>query len=236
VRKPTAGSAGVDGVLVVTSSPVASSSATTSVKVPPVSMPIRMRGRDRSCRACGHSSRAPGQGSAARPANTACPPWSTGVRRVGTREGVAFRRRSSRAHCEPALLMKGRRTSHRRCRCCRRPPWCPAGSPRSGPGRSSVECAFGSSAAAARSRGPVGDYGRRGATGHVLDEGLPVGVDGATHRGRTGRRSDGHARSASGHGEVVVARNSDVRPLELSLVRHRQRPVHVVKPRWPHHQ
>ena len=40
-RRP--GCAGVDGVLVVTSSPVSSSKATTSVNVPPVSMPIRMR-------------------------------------------------------------------------------------------------------------------------------------------------------------------------------------------------
>ena len=42
-RKPSAGLPGVDGVLVVTSSPVSSSKATTSVKVPPVSMPMRMR-------------------------------------------------------------------------------------------------------------------------------------------------------------------------------------------------
>ena len=42
-RKPSAGLAGVDGVLVVTSSPVSSSKATTSVNVPPVSMPMRMR-------------------------------------------------------------------------------------------------------------------------------------------------------------------------------------------------
>src|SRR4051794_38426943 len=40
---PSAGSAGVDGVLLVAISPVASSKATTSVNVPPVSMPIRMR-------------------------------------------------------------------------------------------------------------------------------------------------------------------------------------------------
>jgi hypothetical protein len=39
---PSAGLPGVDGVLVVTSSPVASSNATTSVNVPPVSMPIRI--------------------------------------------------------------------------------------------------------------------------------------------------------------------------------------------------
>ena len=39
---PWAGSAGVDGVLVTVSSPVTSSNATTSVNVPPVSMPIRM--------------------------------------------------------------------------------------------------------------------------------------------------------------------------------------------------
>src|SRR5215467_4089263 len=44
VMKPSAGSAGVDGVLVTVSSPVDSSKATTSVKVPPVSMPIRMCG------------------------------------------------------------------------------------------------------------------------------------------------------------------------------------------------
>src|SRR3712207_575565 len=43
VRKPSAGSAGVDGVLVVVVQPVASSTATTSVKVPPVSMPMRTR-------------------------------------------------------------------------------------------------------------------------------------------------------------------------------------------------
>src|ERR671938_616792 len=43
VRKPSAGSAGVDGVLVVVVRPVASSTATTSVKVPPVSMPMRTR-------------------------------------------------------------------------------------------------------------------------------------------------------------------------------------------------
>ena len=42
-RNPSAGLAGVDGVLVVTSSPVSSSNATTSVNVPPVSMPMRMR-------------------------------------------------------------------------------------------------------------------------------------------------------------------------------------------------
>src|SRR5690242_16381757 len=40
---PTDGSWGVDGVLVVKISPVASSTATTSVNVPPVSMPIRRR-------------------------------------------------------------------------------------------------------------------------------------------------------------------------------------------------
>ncbi len=44
VRKPSAGSAGVDGVLVVAICPVRVSTATTSVKVPPVSMPIRMCG------------------------------------------------------------------------------------------------------------------------------------------------------------------------------------------------
>ncbi len=42
-RKPSAGLLGVDGVLVVTSSPVSSSKATTSVKVPPVSIPILIR-------------------------------------------------------------------------------------------------------------------------------------------------------------------------------------------------
>ncbi len=42
-RKPSAGLAGVDGVLVVTSSPVSSSRATTSVNVPPVSMPTLIR-------------------------------------------------------------------------------------------------------------------------------------------------------------------------------------------------
>ena len=42
-RKPSAGLPGVDGVFVVTSSPVSSSKATTSVNVPPVSMPMRMR-------------------------------------------------------------------------------------------------------------------------------------------------------------------------------------------------
>ncbi len=42
-RKPSAGLPGVEGVLVVTSSPVSSSNATTSVNVPPVSMPMRMR-------------------------------------------------------------------------------------------------------------------------------------------------------------------------------------------------
>ena len=40
--KPSAGLPGVDGVFVVTSSPEASSNATTSVKVPPVSMPMRI--------------------------------------------------------------------------------------------------------------------------------------------------------------------------------------------------
>ena len=44
-RKPSAGLAGVDGVFVVTSSPVSSSRATTSVKVPPVSMPTLIRRR-----------------------------------------------------------------------------------------------------------------------------------------------------------------------------------------------
>ncbi len=42
-RNPSAGFAGVDGVLVDTAAPVSSSTATTSVKVPPVSMPIRIR-------------------------------------------------------------------------------------------------------------------------------------------------------------------------------------------------
>jgi hypothetical protein len=42
-RKPSAGLLGVDGVLVVTTSPLTSSIATTSVKVPPVSIPIRIR-------------------------------------------------------------------------------------------------------------------------------------------------------------------------------------------------
>ena len=53
-RKPSAGSAGVDGVFVVTSTPVASSSATTSVNVPPVSMPIRMRRRAAVAVRAGH--------------------------------------------------------------------------------------------------------------------------------------------------------------------------------------
>ena len=39
---PSAGLPGVEGVLVVTSSPESSSKATTSVKVPPVSMPMRI--------------------------------------------------------------------------------------------------------------------------------------------------------------------------------------------------
>ncbi len=42
-RNPSAGLPGVDGVLVVTSSPESSSNATTSVNVPPVSMPMRIR-------------------------------------------------------------------------------------------------------------------------------------------------------------------------------------------------
>src|SRR5688572_1405680 len=42
-RKPSAGSAGVDGVFVVLIWPVSSSTATTSVNVPPVSMPMRTR-------------------------------------------------------------------------------------------------------------------------------------------------------------------------------------------------
>ena len=40
---PSAGLAGVLGVFVVTSSPVSSSKATTSVNVPPVSMPTLIR-------------------------------------------------------------------------------------------------------------------------------------------------------------------------------------------------
>src|SRR5688572_1879647 len=43
LRKPSAGSAGVDGVLVVMVWPDSSSTATTSVNVPPVSMPMRTR-------------------------------------------------------------------------------------------------------------------------------------------------------------------------------------------------
>src|SRR4051812_43293530 len=43
LRKPSAGSAGVDGVFVVVVCPVSSSTATTSVNVPPVSMPMRTR-------------------------------------------------------------------------------------------------------------------------------------------------------------------------------------------------
>src|SRR3954471_19651761 len=43
LRKPSAGSAGVDGVFVVVVWPVSSSTATTSVNVPPVSMPMRTR-------------------------------------------------------------------------------------------------------------------------------------------------------------------------------------------------
>src|SRR3712207_5539295 len=42
-RKPSAGSEGVDGVLVVVVRPDSSSTATTSVNVPPVSMPMRTR-------------------------------------------------------------------------------------------------------------------------------------------------------------------------------------------------
>src|SRR5215468_6075736 len=42
-RKPSAGSFGVDGVFVATSSPDTSSRATTSVNVPPVSIPILIR-------------------------------------------------------------------------------------------------------------------------------------------------------------------------------------------------
>ncbi len=41
-RNPSAGLPGVEGVLVVTISPEPSSNATTSVNVPPVSMPIRI--------------------------------------------------------------------------------------------------------------------------------------------------------------------------------------------------
>ena len=44
VRNPSAGLAGVEGVLVVAIRPVRVSTATTSVNVPPVSMPIRMCG------------------------------------------------------------------------------------------------------------------------------------------------------------------------------------------------
>src|SRR5688572_6782242 len=43
LRKPSAGSAGVDGVFVVVIWPDSSSTATTSVNVPPVSMPMRTR-------------------------------------------------------------------------------------------------------------------------------------------------------------------------------------------------
>jgi hypothetical protein len=43
VTKAFDGSVGVDAVLVVTSDPADSSNATTSVKVPPVSMPMRTR-------------------------------------------------------------------------------------------------------------------------------------------------------------------------------------------------
>src|SRR6476646_5562105 len=43
LMKPSAGLAGVEGVLVVMSAPESSSKATTSVNVPPVSMPMRMR-------------------------------------------------------------------------------------------------------------------------------------------------------------------------------------------------
>src|SRR5687768_17185898 len=43
LRKPSAGSAGVDGVFVVVIWPVSSSTATTSVNVPPVSIPMRTR-------------------------------------------------------------------------------------------------------------------------------------------------------------------------------------------------
>src|SRR5690242_15914471 len=46
LMNPTDGSAGVDGVLVVCIAPVSSSSATTSVKVPPVSSASRKRGID----------------------------------------------------------------------------------------------------------------------------------------------------------------------------------------------
>src|SRR3954452_20839303 len=42
-RAASAGSAGVDGVLVVATAPVSSSTATTSVNVPPVSIPMRTR-------------------------------------------------------------------------------------------------------------------------------------------------------------------------------------------------
>src|SRR3954464_14879524 len=43
LRKPSAGSAGVDGVFVVLVCPDSSSTATTSVNVPPVSIPMRTR-------------------------------------------------------------------------------------------------------------------------------------------------------------------------------------------------
>src|SRR3954463_11560005 len=46
VRKPSAGSAGVEGVFVVVVRPVSSSTATTSVNVPPVSIPMRTRRAD----------------------------------------------------------------------------------------------------------------------------------------------------------------------------------------------
>ena len=69
-RNPSAGLAGVDGVLVVTSSPDSSSSATTSVNVPPVSMPIRIR------RAMDLIQPAPSDGPArALPANRPTEPW-----------------------------------------------------------------------------------------------------------------------------------------------------------------
>ena len=43
LMNPSAGLAGVEGVLVVTRAPESWSNATTSVNVPPVSIPIRMR-------------------------------------------------------------------------------------------------------------------------------------------------------------------------------------------------
>src|SRR5690606_20564247 len=54
VMNPSAGSAGDDGVFVVTISPVSSSTATTSVNVPPVPIPILVRlATPASCRIVG---------------------------------------------------------------------------------------------------------------------------------------------------------------------------------------